>query len=635
MSNALPVLDGDKVVRFTSAAAFAEGLGAIIAGQWLMVAPKTNIRLHQELTVSVRFDGADVQIAAVATPFYWRGPFLGMQVRAADPAAQAEAQALLRRHASGEFDEDQDISEKGAPVTTEEALVSALSEEPTVDSISEDQTEGELPEVEDDPSDRLGLEDPTRPGSELDGNLLEVPPEAAGPAVVQPEPPSVPAPPAPAETQVPAAEAAAAPAAAPASAMAGEVELIDLADELLTPYPVKGTGLPLPAQVSCYRMLAVLAANAASGLLEIENEVGKGTLFLRRGALLGADPPGSTFDDYFSAAIVQANLVDGELLQQCVDHCNENDKSLPLAMYEKRALSLDMLSQQLRETKTKLLGEIITSNLAATWSFTPMRKFSRRFDPIRLDLRAALIDVCRAHLNRQFARHLEPLLDDHRDHFPRVMADGEFPIDLLGLADKEEHAIEHVLNGANRLADAYGMCLLTRHGASRLFILLNHFGLLEWLMEATQTQSGESLEETLRRLAESMRSMHYFDRLDIHWASHPALFDVSLKKARKKYGPTSSLARRSEEAAEGCRLILEMKEDAVSFLQDTKNRRAHRVEHYGEDKMRYAADFLYKQSELNMFRGNQSNAVSLLETAIDLVKNPLYVATLRRFKGKG
>lgn len=627
MTNGIPILDADRVVHFTTTPAYEEGLGAVIAGQWLMVAPKMTIRLHDELAISVRLDHAGVDIAVVATPFYWRGPFLGMQVRAATPEAQAEAQALLERCRTGELPDPGPVPE---PAPVEEVVVRAVASEKTVDAVPDEVTEEAVDSVEAvaGDADFDGAEDLTRPGAELDGTALTEEEEAS--QQVPEEAPAAPV----AAVQVPASQVQqpAPPGPVMLSQMSGTLSVVNLVDDLLVPYPTKGTGLPLPGNVTFYRLLAVLAANGASGLLDIENEAGKGAIYLRRGALLGVDPPGSSFDDELARAIVQGNLVEAEKVQEAVTFSNESEKSLALGLYEKRALSLDMLSQVLRDTKTALLAGLITSESDCTWTFTPLQKFSRRFDPIRLDLRSALIEVGRSHLGRLFARHLEPLLDSMRDMFPRVLEESDFPIDLLGLSDKESHAIQHVLTGANRLADAYGMCLLTRHGAARLFLLLNHFGLMEWLNEPTQLQSGQSLEDSLNREYESMRSMNLFDRLEIHWASHPAQFDVALQKARKKYGPNSSLSRRSEEAADSCRKILAMREEAVQFLSDNANRRAHRVEHFGEDKMKYAADFLSKQAELNMFRNNQSNAVSLMETAIDLVRNPSYIERLRRYK---
>jgi len=126
--------------------------------------------------------------------------------------------------------------------------------------------------------------------------------------------------------------------------------------------------------------------------------------------------------------------------------------------------------------------------------------------------------------------------------------------------------------------------------------------------------------------------MDHFQRLEIHWAGHPSLVEKGMEKARRRYGPQSSMARRSDEAGETCANIVATAEESYHFLLDKANRRNHRVEHYGEAKMKYAADFLASQADLNMFRGAQENAIQLIEAALELSPNPAFVTKLRKYR---
>jgi len=469
--------------------------------------------------------------------------------------------------------------------------------------------------------------DVAAPAAPVDVAAPQQPAPVAEPGGTEPPAPASPAPPPPPSA------APAATGSIPSSGFSGTSKgSEDLMEEMLEPFPAKGTGFPLPAETSNYRLFSVIASNAASGILEFTSEAGNTQVFFRRGTMLAIEPFGKQFDEYFASVIDKAVLSEPERFEEVLQFAEENDKSLALSLYEKRVISLDMLSQELKAAKEKCLGEVLLAEGETQYSFQSMQKFSRRFDPIRVDLRSALIGICRDSLLSKFARHIEPRLEFNRDKFPRALRDAEIPLELLSLSEKEEHAVKHVFTGANRLMDTYSMCLLTRHGAARLVLLLTHYGLMEYLEEAAETQSGESIEEVLARTLDSMRTMDHFQRLDIHWAGHPSLVEKGLEKAKRRYGPQSSLSRRSDEAKETCAKLIATLEESYHYLTDKANRRNHRVEHYGEAKMKYAADFLASQAELNMFRGAQENAIQLIEAALELSPDPSYVTKLRKYR---
>jgi len=589
---AVPILEKDGAIRLDAPQLFVEALQAVLSGEWLIVAPRITVKLQKPVPVRVVCPPLRLDVPAMAVPQYWSGPFLGMRVT---PRTQADVPGI------------RDVLER---------LSARLAQHPG----------GEIPVVSREPTPmpaeaQVGSEEPTQP------SVVAPALPAQQPAAALPTPQPV---------QSPATEQPQGPAPEPASVggASGELDASNIVNELLSPFPARNTGLPFASKVSFYRLLAVLYANSASGRLHVGTDQ-VSHVFIRRGAMLAIDPAGSTFDDYFAKVLESANVSEPDKLQEAVDAARNEGKSLALSLYEKRAITLDVLSQQLKESKLKCLAETVEATVGAQWRFEPMQKFNRRFDPIRVDLRSALVDLARRALSTQFARHLEPLLDPHRDHFPQYFDQAETPVEVLALADKEVHATQHVFTGANRLTDALAMCLLTRHAAARLVMLLDHFGMLKWLTEASEMQSGESVEEALKKSLESMKVSDHFERLEIHWASHPSQLEVAVDKARRRYGPQSSLSSRSDEAKQTCAEILVVIEESYRFLKDRKQRHQHRLEHYGEDRMRFAADFLSKQAELNFFRSNASNAIMLIESALDLVNNPAYARQLQLYKSGG
>jgi len=97
MSQRFPVLDEDKRLHFFSLANYVEALVAITSEQWLMAAPKVQLRLRQEVTIQVCYAAERLEVGAVAEPNYWRGQFVAMRVRAASPADAQKARKMLQQ----------------------------------------------------------------------------------------------------------------------------------------------------------------------------------------------------------------------------------------------------------------------------------------------------------------------------------------------------------------------------------------------------------------------------------------------------------------------------------------------------------------------------------------------------------
>lgn len=635
MTDAVPKLDTDRTIQFEAVETFVQALRAALAGEWLIVTPRITIRLQKSIPVRLVCAAAGKDVAALATPQYWRGPFLGMRVGLVSPGERQAIEGLVRELESTRVAESADIAADQESTEPGEGRVNraeaaraasmAVQARAQAAAVTPVRTEARVSPVPSTSPQAPAVAAVQAPGS--------TPAQAAVP--VHPAPSSPPQAPAVAPAPAP-ASGGAAPGreVAAGEVMTGKLGLANVVQELLTAFPGKGTGLPVPDPVSLYRLLSVLYANAASGLLEIGAEA-VARVYMRRGAILGIDPPGKAFDEYFGQALESGNMVEPDGLKEAIKVARDEGKSLALTVYEKRLLTLDVLSQELKSAKLKCLSELVESTPNAAWKFTPVQKFNRRFDPIRVDLRVGLVDLARQALSTQFARHIEPLMDPHRDHFPQFNDQAETPVEVLSLTDKEQHACQHVFTGANRMTDALSMCLLTRHGAARLLMLLDHFGTLNWLNEASETQSGESIESVLAKQVETMQAADHFERLEVHWAAHVSQFDGALERMRRRYGPQSSLSNRSPEAAALCAKVLVLAEESYVFLKDKKRRLDHRIEHYGEDRMRFAADFLSKQAELNFFRGNQSNAVMLVESALDLVNSSTYAVQLSKYKGSG
>ncbi len=871
MENQVPILDADGVVKTESLSTYIEVLDAVTDGQWLMVAPRLTVRLQKDLQFEVQYSRSEESVKVIGTPFYWRGPFVGMRVRPASSADLNRARQISRKllhqaeaarasdarqdsvddavsHTSYAMKDPQaeDSTEfvRSAPVAEPNgeaisAPVGESSAEPEAESTSDSAVQSSAePAVEveaeadtvtpEDPIFKQAPEvaalEPTAPGPnadapatlpevalpdaefvpvapppsapttappapdsseftetdyidldgastplDADGALDPAPipapvdsaaapsidgapapakaddpapavpeaaappasaeepvaavPEAAAPAASAEEPaaalPKAAAPPAsaeepaaalpeaaapPASAEEPAAalpKAAAPPASAeepaaalpetaapPASAEEPAAALPEAAappasadgpaapqastapppspaaerkprsaagapdlkaaipelrgktlggftDEgLLLSFPDKKSGLPLPEDVTLYRVLSVLASYEVSGQLALKQGDEEAILFLRKGTLLGIEPMGSTFDQYFGDFLLEEKAIEQEPLDAAIAHAQAFDKTLPVALYEKRSIGMDVMGRVLRDLKQKIFFDLLKHPDPYSFHFVAKRKFGRKFDPMRVHLAGTLVDFVRAQLAGKYLADLEPLLEPYKFKYAQVRDSDVIPIDVLNLDDKQRHAVKHVFHGPNRLNEAYSLCLLTRHGTARLITLLHHFGLINWLDEAGTVAGQETIEDRLKVIHRHLQAGDHFKRLEVHWGAHPRKIEAALNRFRKKYDPEQPLARHSEEAGQLCTGIMSLVQESHDFLIVKRQRRDYRLEKQGDMRVRRAAEFLVKQADLVRFRGDWDEAFDLLEAAIDMWEHPSFVSKHQQWRAE-
>ncbi len=755
MDNQVPILDTKGVVRVESLPGFLEVLDAVIEGQWLMVAPRMTLRLQQDFEFKVCFANEEEAVTAIGTPFYWRGPFVGMKVRPASSAdlnrARQMSQRLLSRVENARAADVQGGLATGGkthtsyamvdsqpeplfpgrtppPVTptiaasdaTPEVLSSPVvieaevapsveagaepefglppaviepdqapeSQEPTAEdqavesedpppeeqtaqageAVAEDQViadvpalvlpDGEFvpvvpppmsapPDASPEASDALDYTETEY--IDLDGAaapiLPDAPPPAEGATVAEPsvaeavgEPEALAAPPA---SVPPAAQTSAPRPAAPgrAAAAAGARDMDSPIPELrgttsggfvdkdlLLTFPDKSKGLSLSESPTLYRLLSVLAAFEVGGQLTLQQGEQAATLFLRSGTLLGLDPLGASFDQMFGDHLLAEKAIEQGPLDEAVAHSLAFDKTLPVALYEKRSIGMDVMGSVLRELKQKILFELLSNPKPIAFHFVARRKFGRKFDPMRVHLAGALVEYVRTILSRKYLADLEPLLVDYKFKYAQVRNNAVISIDVLNLDDKQRHALKYVLHGPNRLNEAYSLCLLTRHGTGRLVMLLHHFGLIDWLDSPGEVLGQETIEDRLKVVQRQLQAGDHFKRLEVHWGAHPRKIQVAYQRYLAKYAPGTALARHSAEAGQLCAEIVALVKESHDFLEVKQQRREYRLEKQGDQRVRRAAEFLVKQADLVAFRGDWQEAFDLLEAAIDMWAHPSFVS---------
>ncbi len=690
MGHRIPVLAADRVVHFAGRTTFAEALEATLSQQWIIVSPRVTIRLHRTLPLDLRLDSDGTSVTVTATPRYWSGAFLGMQVEVASPEAAEVIKSQLAglRRTLAEFPEDE---EPAADEAGSNFFGSSTSEIPVYSegglggsgNSAGSGSERDLPSVRN-TSGRSSLSSAFKePTSQ---RVVQLPPNTAGSSlgtrshgpgsttttskgavrdrssdfIEEPTQPGV---------QFAAAGAAfgmlasqmtevsqhglsqawgvtddgiwnqvfqgvtsKTPGGTSTAAMEGEFVALDLAEVASVPLYLSARLLLMPDDVRLYTLLMALSLRETTCKVTLEHEGDSGQVLLRRGMLVWIDPPGVDSDQMLGELLLQSGLVTGAQLSEAVGLAQSEGESLGVKLYEKGWLTLDVLNERLRELREALVLTLLERAQAGSFRIEAGIESSKRRDPVRVNLVTVLAAYIRRRIFASDQTTLARILEPFQDRFPRYRENLTFPKEAVGITASEQLLIDSAFMGRAPLGSLLEEEATCSKECMALMILLHHLGYLDWLEESLTADGAASVEAYLERRLKNLRTMGHFERLDVHWATPPSRLELGMRMVVNRFGPLSHLARHSSASARLCAQIVSLCQESYGALLDPESRRKHRVSRYGESKMQYAARFLARQAIQLHDKSVGVPAIQMLESAIDLMAEEEWISLLEQWK---
>ncbi len=141
------------------------------------------------------------------------------------------------------------------------------------------------------------------------------------------------------------------------------------------------------------------------------------------------------------------------------------------------------------------------------------------------------------------------------------------------------------------------------------------------------------LGEELARLEEC----GLFDRLGVHWSAHPRMFVTAMQELSRHFGPSGELAQSSAGLAELCLRRLQMAKQAFEVLTNPQRRMEQRSQEVSIAMRSQSAKLMFSKAEQKLNQQEISEAVELIEMAVELDPRPEYktrLATVRRYYKK-
>ena len=309
-------------------------------------------------------------------------------------------------------------------------------------------------------------------------------------------------------------------------------------------------------------------------------------------------------------------------------------RSVIQVLIEQGACAPRTIVDAIREVKQRVLDQLLAAG-EMRYEWTEGAPPRHRADPVTFDITLTLMNLLRERMRASYSQDLDPLLAPWLQRFPIKSAILTPPVASTCLDDKERRVIDQLADGSNSLRDVFTMSLLTRTMTARMIVACTFLGLVEYHEKATPKGGPDVVEAEVRKTLERMQGEDYFDRLAIHWTAHPSEIMPAYRKMLDRWGPASIVRNASPAAAELCDRIVDLVEEAAKTLVDPQLRGRYRRATYGEQKVAFSAEFLYKQAHMAIFRNEMTNAIALLEAAIDCYPHALFLRVLEKVKGGG
>ena len=389
------------------------------------------------------------------------------------------------------------------------------------------------------------------------------------------------------------------------------------------------------AVTSLPTLLAWIGSRRASGSLVVSARDGRVfDVSVSSGSLGLIERRGESVLTRAVEQLVASKAIDPLLATRAEQVAVASGRSLVQVLLEMDACPPRLIVDGIREVKQAVLDELLAPG-ETRYEWAEGAPPRHKADPVTLDVMLTLMNLLRHRMRMSYSQDLDPLLAPWMQRFPVKSPILTPPVASACLDDKERRVLDQLADGSLSLREVFTMSLLSRTMTSRMFVACTFLGLVDYREKAVPKGGPEVVEAEVRKAFERIQHEDYFDRLGIHFTTHPAEIMPAYKKVLDRWGPGSIVRNVSPEATELCDRIVDLVEEAARTLVSPEARHRYRNATFGEQKVAFSAEFLYKQAHMAIFRNEMNNAIALLEAAIDCLPHAVFLRVLEKVKGGG
>ena len=385
------------------------------------------------------------------------------------------------------------------------------------------------------------------------------------------------------------------------------------------------------------KLLIRIAAEKARGVLTCKADTGESYLIgLENGNCYGALVEGQTQEEALVRKLVDYVGMDINTVKYALMESKQSGKGTVgfiMSLMGMGSISPQQIMEVIRASREDVLKKVVAIRSGKAWVESESR-LPIPNDPIKIDLLKYANEYLQNILKRHYHRELVPYLNVYMGLYPTI-SPALTPFYREILISQQEKKSLNDMDGSVALRDFFAMTNLSKHDAARLITRLLFLDFLRFDKLPTTDASVQKTESELSRMAAKLSGMNHFVRLGIHWTAHTSEIDAAFQKRIRLWGPHSKLRDVSPKSAELCDRLFALAQESYAVLSDTEKRQEYRKEVVEQKKLMDGADFLYQQAQISLFRGDMETARKQIESALDIVRKPLYLKFYQRLGGRG
>ena len=188
----------------------------------------------------------------------------------------------------------------------------------------------------------------------------------------------------------------------------------------------------------------------------------------------------------------------------------------------------------------------------------------------------------------------------------------------MNFDDREVKIIEALRHRPYSVRKIFSISTLYSNHTYLLVDRLLSSGAVE-LKEEDTSAHGPAEVSRLKYIADSMKTMNFFERLSAHPVSTPGEIEKHYKEAKLLFN-AGEYRNISDEHRQSLKAINELVKEAYDTLKDNKERRKYREENYSMTQLKMFADIQMKKGIVELsLRSAHDFAIELLESAFDVL----------------
>jgi hypothetical protein len=343
------------------------------------------------------------------------------------------------------------------------------------------------------------------------------------------------------------------------------------------------------------------------------------------GAILSIEREAQAFTDEVVAQMVEKEILTHAVAAKAAAEAGATKRPLIQVLLGQGVCTPRAIVESIRHVKNGHLGTLAAAPQAA-YEWTEGGGPRTRTDPVTIDLTIFLVNLVRERSRSAYYADIEPLLKPWFGRYPVRTVRLTPLVAGTALNDKERKVMDNLVDGSNTLREVFSLAMLSTNQTARLFLACNFLGLVEYRTTPIPKGGVEDFEKQLKNDFDRVQGEDHFTRLAVHWTSHPRHIEPAFRKRQQQWGPEAPARKFTPRCAELVDGIMRFMQEAFDVLSAPERRRAYRLEIIGQSQIEFGTEFLLKQAHLAKFRGELDKATEIIESAIDVVPKPHFLA---------